>query len=335
MKTRIALAALALLAVGCSKNENMSAPESPVNAKAIQIGQNVQGVTRAVISEGSAVTATVLMRDASASDWSSFTAIKKNDITSGTLNTRANVSTASFKAGSNQAVVLNPSLYYDHVTNTNNAFLVAVAPDGILAASGTVVTMKNMDGEQDVMYASVVDAGNEGTPTKPVNLSFNHLTTQLSFEVKMTPATSDGEWDSKTVVVKGISVQSAQLPKAVDAADGKVDWSSAASLVVPNIANVSLNGTASKAGNPVMLKGDSKVVVDVTLTVGDADLTISNITIKNTATSAELTTETAKSHLITLNVNEPSKATGGEATISATASVTPWETGANGSADLN
>lgn len=327
------MALLALLAVGCSENENMSNPEIPVNAKPIQVGQRVQGVTRAVVTEGSSVTATVLMCDGAIADWGSFTAVKKNTITNGALEARANVSTASFEAGTSAAVTLMPSLYYDHATNTTKSHLVAVAPDGIVGASGTVVTMKDVDGQQDVMYASAVDAGSEDASVVP-NFTFNHLTTQLSFEIKITEATGTGEWDNKAVAVKNISVLSAQLPQSVDAAGGKVSWSAPAALDVPNLTSVSLNGIASKVGNPVMIKGEGTVKVDVTLAVGDVDIPITNVVIKDSSTGNDLTTGTGESHLISLNVIEPSATTGGEVTVSAKATVTPWKDGASGSADV-
>ena len=232
-------------------------------------------------------------------------------------------------------MVLTPSLYYNHGTNTDNAFLVAVSPDGVLTASGTVVTMKNVDGQQDMMYAAEVDAGNEGTPASSVNLSFGHLTTQLNFQMKLTAAASSGEWANQSVSVKNISIQNTQLPQSVDAADGTVSWTaSGSSLSVPNIANVGLSATAAKVSTSVMIMGGGKVTVDVVLTVGNADLTFSNITIQETA-GKDLITEKAKSHMITLNVTEPSGATQGEKVISATASVTPWQEGAKGSAELN
>lgn len=328
------MALLAVLAVGCSKNENMNNPEIPVDAKAIRIGQRVQGVTRAVVTDGSDVTATVLMCDGDAADWSSFTAVKKNVITGGALQARANTSTASFKAGTSATVTLNPSLYYDHATNTTKSHLVAVAPDGIVSASGTVVEMKDQDGQQDVMYAAVTDAGSEDVSQTP-NLSFSHLTTQLAFEIKITEASGAGAWDNKAVVVKNISVQSAQLPRSVDAADGTVSWSTAAALSVPNLTSVSLNNDFSKVGNPVMIKGEGTVKVDVTLAIDDANITITNVDIKDPNKSSNLITEVGKSHLISLNVIEPSATTGGETAVSATATVAPWQTGANGSADLN
>lgn len=337
MKTKIAMAALALLAVSCSKNDNMGTPDSPVNAKAIRIGQSVQGVTRAVVTDGSDVTATVLMRDASETDWTSFNAEKKNDIQSGSLQKRANVSVATFKAGANQEVNLNPSLYYKHEASpsSDNALLVAVAPAGTLAATGTVVAMTDVDGQQDVMYSSEVDAGSESSvtnPATPVNLSFSHLTTQLNFQVKLTAAASGGEWNGKAVSLKSISIQSAQLPQSVDAANGAVVWTAPASLVVPNIAGVGLSATEAKAGSPVMVMGGVKVVVDVVLTVGDKDISFGGVTIQDAA--QDLITATAQSHLITLNVKEPVSADDASS-ITATATVAKWQTGANGSADLN
>lgn len=335
MKTRIGLAILALLAAGCSESENMGTPEAPVNAKAIRIGQSVQGTTRAAVVEGSDVTATVLMCDGNTADWTGFVAKKANSITSGTLSDRANVSTASFKAGANAAVTLNPTLYYDNTNNpstTVKSHLVAVAPDGTLASSGTAVTMKNVDGQQDVMYAEAVDAGSESSPISPLNLTFDHLTTQLNFQVKLTEAAGTGEWDNKAVLVKGISVQNAQLPQAVDAADGSVTWTAASSLNVPGISNIALNATEAKTGNPVMIYAAGSVMVDVVLTVGGTDLSFVNIPIKNG--DSDLTTVKGQSHLITLNVKEPEAVTGA-ASIVATATVNKWVEGTPGSADLD
>ena len=335
MKTRIGLAVLALLAAGCSESENMGTPEAPVNAKAIRIGQSVQGTTRAAVVEGSLVTATVLMCDGESADWTGFTPKYKNTIENGELKDRANVSTASFKAGTSATVTLNPTLYYEHATpaSSTKSHLVAVAPDGNLAATGTVVTMKLMDGQQDVMYAAAVDAGSESTPENSINLAFNHLTTQLNFAVKYTPSAGTGEWNGKSVSLKGISIQNVQLPQTVDAANGNVTWTDATSaLSIPGISNPVVSATPAGVGSPVMIKGGNSVKVDVTVTVGGADLTFTNVTIKSG--SDDLITETAKAHLITLDVKEPETAAGAT-TITATATVTPWQQGAAGSADLN
>lgn len=334
MRTRLGLAALALLAVSCSENENMGTPEVQVNAKAIRIGQSVQGMTRAVVADGSDVTATVLMCDGESATWTSFAAVNSNTITSeGVLSKRANTGTASFKAGANTTVSLNPTLYYDNTAAKLKSHLAAVAPAGKLSASGTVVTMNDVDGQQDVMYAEAVNAGSEASKEVTINLSFKHLTTQLNFDVKMT-GVDGGDWDNKTVTIKSIKVQSAELPQSVNAADGTVTWSAASPLTVPGINYPVLSETVSKTGNPVMIKAGSLVKLDVTLTIGGKDLVFSNVPIKNNG--SELTTVTGNSHLVSLNVTEPKTASGsGVAIIDVTATVAPWVVGTPGSGELN
>ncbi len=335
MRTRITLAALALLAVSCSENEKASTPEVPVNAKAIHIGQSVQGLTRAVVEDGANVTATVLMCDGETENWAGFVAKKTNDINNGALEGRANTATASFKAGSGKEVSLNPTLYYDNKNTSTKSHLAAVAPTGTLA--GTVVTMNNVDGQQDVMYAKTVNAGTSATPESTISLSFEHLTTQLNFEVKMTKASSNGAWTGQTVTVKEIKVQSVQLPQAVNAADGVVTWSAASPLDLSEVNNPVLSTTATRIGSPIMIKGESFVKLDVTLTVNGADLLFSNVPIKDatSSSSSDLATVTGRSHLVTLNVTEPETASGsGVAIINVTATVAPWKVGTPGSAEL-
>ena len=65
MKTKLSVAAMALLLASCSSNDNDLLPENPVNATPIQVSQSVQGMvkTRAAVGVGSDVTATVLVAD--------------------------------------------------------------------------------------------------------------------------------------------------------------------------------------------------------------------------------------------------------------------------------
>lgn len=329
MKTRIGLAALLLLAAGCNGNEDISTPETPVNARAIRIGQSVQGITRAAVTEGSNVTATVLMCDGATAAWTGFTPVYKNELFGSKVTVRANASTATFKAGTGAEVKLNQTLYYP-TDNTTHSHLAAVSPAGTLT-TGTVVSLNSRDGEQDVMWARAVDAGNGGSPAEPVLLSFEHLTTQLSFQVKLKPAADHGAWTGKTVSVKSISIQSAQCPVAVNAADGAVTWTGSASLTVPGIGGTVLSETAAPTGRPVMVNASGSVTVDVVLTVGDKDISYVNIPIKYNGNN--LTTVVGYSHQITLNVIEPQQAD--DIAIAATATVAPWKTGNPGSADLN
>ena len=152
MKTKLSVAAMALLLASCSSNDNDLLPENPVNATPIQVSQSVQGMvkTRAAVGVGSDVTATVLVADGSsnnadAADWANFSPVLANEVKEESgqnkLKTRATVSTASFKAGSKATVSLNPILYY-HTTTGTKSWLAAVAPAGTV--SGTTVTISVM-----------------------------------------------------------------------------------------------------------------------------------------------------------------------------------------------
>ena len=143
MKTKLSVAAMALLLASCSSNDNDLLPENPVNATPIQVSQSVQGMvkTRAAVGVGSDVTATVLVADGSSSngdaaDWANFSPVLANEVKEdggqNKLKTRATVSTASFKAGSKATVSLNPILYY-HTTTGTKSWLAAVAPAGTVS----------------------------------------------------------------------------------------------------------------------------------------------------------------------------------------------------------
>lgn len=266
MKTKLSVAAMALLLASCSSNDNDLLPENPVNATPIQVSQSVQGMvkTRAAVGVGSDVTATVLVADGDqAADWTKFSPVLANEVTEdggqNKLTTRATVSTASFKAGSKATVSLNPILYY-HTTSGTKSWLAAVAPAGTV--SGTTVTIPQTDGEQDVMLADAAEAGSSSSQQKP-ELTFKHLTTQLNFEMKLTTQASGGEWTDKTVSLKKISVQDAQVPAEVNVAPasgkaGVSKWTDAAVMNVGGISSVALGADAVRVGNPLMIQASAK-----------------------------------------------------------------------------
>ena len=345
MKTKLSVAAMALLLASCSSNDNDLLPENPVNATPIQVSQSVQGMvkTRAAVGVGSDVTATVLVADGSsnnadAADWANFSPVLANEVTEdggqNKLTTRATVSTASFKAGSKATVSLNPILYY-HTTASTKSWLAAVAPAGTV--SGTTVTIPQTDGEQDVMLADAAAAGSSSSKQSP-ELTFKHLTTQLNFEMKVT-AQNGGEWAGQTISLKKISVQKAQVPAEVNVAPtsgeaGVSKWTDAAMMNVGGISSVALGADAVRVGNPLMIQASGQVVIDAVISVGGTDITFSNVTIKKQDNTTDLSTEAGKSHLITLNVTEP--LTPADATkMTVTATVTDWVAGDAGHADLN
>lgn len=345
MKTKLSVAAMALLLASCSSNDNDLLPENPVNATPIQVSQSVQGMvkTRAAVGVGSDVTATVLVADGSSSngdaaDWANFSPVLANEVKEdggqNKLKTRATVSTASFKAGSKATVSLNPILYY-HTTAGTKSWLAAVAPAGTV--SGTTVTIPQTDGEQDVMLANSAAAGSSSSTSSP-DLTFKHLTTQLNFEMKVT-AQNGGEWTDKTISLKKISVQKAQVPAEVNVAPtsgeaGVSKWTDAAMMNVGGISSVALGADAVRVGNPLMIQASGQVVIDAVISVGGTDITFNNVTIKKQDNKTNLSTEAGKSHLITLNVTEP--LTPEDATkMTVTATVTDWVAGDAGHADLN
>lgn len=335
-------ATVAIILAACSNNETegINTPQ-PNNAVPIRIGQTVEGMTaRAAVENGSRVTATVLTANYTSPgspDWSSFTAQSFNELNEGpkTLKTPANISTATFIAGTNQDVALQPVLYY---YPANGTALVAVAPDGNL--SGNQIEMKLQDGEQDVMYADKQVAtkpnDQEAANTPPVTLTFNHMTTQLNFAFKLS-ADLTSSWQGQSVSVKSISIQNASVPVSVNYADGTVNFKKpGTSLDVPGIvAGNSISTTATKIGRPVMVDASSDIKLDVTLTVGSKDYTFSNVPImKDGGTNGEkLQTAIGSSHLITLTVTEPVKPSDG-IEITTKATVTQWTSGQAGSGDL-
>lgn len=345
MKTKLSVAAMALLLASCSSNDNDLLPENPVNATPIQVSQSVQGMvkTRAAVGVGSDVTATVLVADGSsnnadAADWANFSPVLANEVTEdggqNKLTTRATVSTASFKAGSKATVSLNPILYY-HTTAGTKSWLAAVAPAGTV--SGTTVTIPQTDGEQDVMLADAAEAGSSSSKQSP-ELTFKHLTTQLNFEMKVT-AQNGGEWSGQTISLKKISVRNAQVPVEVNVAPasgkaGVSKWTDAAMMNVGGISSVALGADAVRVGNPLMIQASGQVVIDAVISVGGTDITFNNVTIKKQDNKTNLSTAAGKSHLITLNVTEP--LTPEDATkMTVTATVTDWVAGDAGHADLN
>lgn len=340
MKKVLCMVAVVLLAASCSNNdENIPTPGEAINAPAIHISQSVSGIsTKAPVATGQEITATVGMVDASGAtaDWTKFTQVTANKVnSSGTFDDdadRATVSTAKFIVGTTTEVTLAPSLYYAVQSPTNHSHIAAVSPKGTVEAQ--TVKMISMDGEQDVMYAQSTDAGIGTTPTTGLNLTFDHVTTQLIFKAKVTPATANGAWNKKASV-KSITIQSAQLPEAVAFADGSVTWTGAANLLVPNVSGVTIgDGTFSVVGNPVMIMASDEVKVNVVITGGDGkDYDYNNVVIMKTV-SDKLATTAGSSHEITLTVTEPSEAGQDVSKITTTATVKEWVSGDTGSGEL-
>lgn len=343
MKKILTMAAVALLATSCSNDKNdiptpdINQANAPVE---IKLTQSVAGLTtKAPVVTGSRVNATVVMtkETGSAADWSGFVPKTSNelksDLTFESDDKRANVSIATFTAGTNEAVTLNPKLYH---AASGNSWVAAVAPDGSVT-DGTHVNFSTIDGLQDVMFATATSAGgkNDGSTAA---LEFEHKTTQLQFAVTYIKQSSDGEWEGKSVSVKSLEILNTRLPKAVHFSNGQVDWTDAATYSVPNIVTSGLPAgatSATKVSPQVMISPSNPVVINVTFLIGSEELKYSNVTIGDaTAGTGNLAPVAGSSHLITLKLSEPQQAATTETALTVTATVTDWVVGNEGSAEI-
>lgn len=342
MKKILTMAAVVLLAAGCS-NDDESRGITPNTGKepvAIKLTQTVSGLsTKAPITNGSPVEGMVVMVDVESGhqhDWASFTPIYKNVLDgSKNLTTRANVAGASFIAGTNGDVTLNPTLYYDNAASSpKNSHITAVVPTGTLESSN--VKFGTVDGLQDVMSIGTdIDAGSAASPTDPLTLTFNHKTTQLVFAASYTKVSGGGEWSGKDVSIKSISILGAQLPEKVNLTNGDVIWTTAAPFSVPNIIGTALSSTASTVSPAVMIAPSKEILLNVTINVGGTDRTFLNVAVKDEKdATANLNALEGYAHTVTLNIVEPESPVDNSKALTVKATVNEWKTGNSGSADL-
>lgn len=339
-KVFLSMAAFALVMASCSKEEvpGTTNPDGVTNAVAIQLTQTVKGLsTKAPVAAGQSIAATVVMHDTSdgTAKWSTFSPVTANTVNDAGAfakdGDRATISKATFNATSateGATVTLAPPLYYP---TSNHSHLAAVSPNG--KVENQTVVMGTVDGMQDVMYAKTIDAGTATNHTSMGKLEFEHLTTQLNFKVKLTAASSNAAWGGKASV-KSITIIDALLPQAVNFATGAPVWTDKALFTVPGINMVALTSTEKATGNSVMIQEAGLLKLNVVIVGGDnKEYEFNDVVVKKDA-SNNLTTVTGKSHEITLNVTEPSKAGDSVTEITTSAIVKDWVPGDKGSADL-
>lgn len=352
MNKILSMAALALIMAGCSNdNDNVEIDNGQaINAVPIQISQKVAGVeTKAAVTPGSKMQANIIMVDAGTNDadnpdLSAFSPKTENTLTDKSGSTsgekelandaaRANVANTEFTASATAGqMTLNPKLYYPVESGSTKTWLYGISPLG--AVDATKVTFKDVDGLQDVMYAGKTAAGSKDTPESNIALTFEHKTTQLLFVSKLANADLTGtEWAGKTVSVKSIIVQKAQVPTTMKISDGSMEYKEM-SLTVAGCKEA-LTATPCAKSVPIMIKEAASVVVDLVLTVGNETLTYSNLTVQNSATgqSGNLATKVAKSHLITFEITPPVEAVGATK-ITTSAKIVDWTEGDTGKVEI-
>lgn len=331
MKKVLCMAALAVVFASCSdSNEDVvKVDNKATNVDAIQISQTVNGVTKAAIGSGSTVEAIVLTHDGN-DTFSPFTPVYANTLNASNAfenaSDRANVSVATFTAGTANSLTLSTTLYYSPVT-TDNVHLLGVAPKGDIIENKAI--QFTQDGKQDVMYAAKVSAGSQNLPSATPTLKFEHLTTQLKFAAKIKRVDDGtGEWKGASVRVKSISIHKVELPASLTFDDGKIVWADKLDhFSVPEIIGTPLAATATDVSKPVMMNASSGISIDVVLTIGNSDKSYMNLPVKKG--NDDLVTEIKKSHLVTLEITEPTTASGVDP-INAQATVAEWIAGDEG-----
>ena len=345
MKKILSMAALALIMAGCSNDNDEVKIDNgeAANAVAIQISQKVAGVeSKAAIAPGSKMQAVIMMVDAGSTDSPDFSAFtpKTENVLGGTDGktlekdaNRATVATTQFEAKTSaETITLTPKLYYpvESSNSSKNTWLFGVSPLGSVA--GTVVTFNETDGLQDVMYAKKAAAGSKDSHSTDPALEFEHKTTQLTFVSKLSGELTGSDWEGKSVTVKNIVIQSAQVPASLNFSDGTVNWTTGANLTVAGC-NTVLTTTACKPSVPVMVKAGGDIKVNLELSVAGTIKWYNNLTVQNSSNNGNLVTIEASSHEITFNITPPKTASDGTE-IAATAKIVDWHKGEAGNVEI-
>lgn len=349
MKKILSMAALALIMAGCSNDNDEVKIDNgeAANAVAIQISQKVAGVeSKAAITPGSTMQAVIMMVDAGSSadspDFSAFTPQTTNTLTDKSGGSpgekelandaaRATVATTEFAAKTSaEAISLNPTLYYP-VTSDKKTWILGVSPQGVV--DQTKVNFNDVDGLQDVMYAAQQGGVASSSASTPIELTFNHKTTQLLFVAKLTDDNLSGtEWAGKAVSVKSIVIPKAQVPNAITISKGELECTEK-SLTVKGCDEALTTSVCAKSV-PVMIKDAAQLVVNLVLTVGGETVTYNNLTVQNgeSGGSGNLVTKPGKSHLITFEITAPVGSS--QPKIGASAKIVDWEKGDAGKVEI-
>lgn len=226
--------------------------------------------------------------------------------TTGDYTTNAWTATGTFAAsGTATSFSFSPAQYYP--VDGSTIYIKGYYPAGSI--SGKTVTYTTFDGTQDVMLSNQV-SGTKATAATPLAFTFNHLLSQLQFNL----VAAAGYDVSKTVT--SIVIKSQQTAKTLDLNTGNMTTNTGDITLAGSFA-ISTSGTVA-AARPMVIAGATSITVSVTTSDG---VTYPDATIN-------LTTVVGKAHQLTLTFTPK--------LITVTAAVTPWDTsGAGGSAPLS
>ncbi len=231
---------------------------------------------------------------ASSPDWTAVSSVA----------TTANVSTAGAVSGFSTAQYYNanPAL---------NAWFMAYYPSGTITANKVNWTIT---GQEDIIVAPSVGAGNKSSPTT-ATLAFAHKLTQLQFYVKAATATAITQWGT----LSSIKVN----------ADTALELTLSTNALASNTTPVNTDLTTSGAYPITMTTSEASVGVIMVKpgTLGTIKVTTANSPEQSVSISGLTTTAAGSAHKITLTFTE----LGG---ITFTATLTDWVTGTAGTGSL-
>lgn len=218
--------------------------------------------------------------------------------------------TANIAAGGSVGS-LSVAQYYN-ANPALNAWFMGFYPSGTM---GTGKVSWTITGQEDIIVAPSVSAGNKTVPVNPTTLAFAHKLTQLQFEVLAASATAITQWGT----VSSIKVN------ADTALELTLSTNTLASASTPVNTDLTISGTF-----PVTLTTSAAAVGVIMVKPGALNtikVTTANSPEQTVSISGLTTTVAGSAHKITLTFTEL-----GGITFSAT--LTDWVTGTGGTGSL-
>lgn len=288
---KLILSVLAIAAMtSCTKSsvEDLD-PNAPVEIK-LNAGIEVNTISKSVgaITPKSAVDDVVFVRadeTAIPSDW-----------------TTATVQSIGAEIAETSGTITFTSSQYYNIDKAKNTYLIGYHPGTGATLANGVVTFTGLTGQQDIMYAPVVN-GNKST-TEALKPSFSHKLSQLKFKFVK------GSGYTGTATVTSIKVKGTKLPASMAIADGTITYASSTTdldAFTGKTYAINEEATAITANEVIMVQtGASAIKLDITL----SDAT------EFTDVAVTLTTAASTAHVITLTFTQKE--------ISSTATIGQW-----------
>lgn len=193
-----------------------------------------------------------------------------------------------------------------------NAWFMSFYPSGTM---GTGKVSWTITGQEDIIVAPSVSAGNKLSPVNPTTLAFAHKLTQLQFEVLGASATAINQWGtiSSIKVNADTALELTLSTNALASASAPVN----ADLTISGTFPVTLTTSAAAVGVIMVKPGALNTIKVTTANTSEQSVSITGLT----------TTAAGSAHKITLTFTE----WGG---ITFSASLTDWATGTAGAGSL-